>query len=71
MTRKPRKKDERLLNWKLLCHAYAQQSWIQTGAGYLGFFSTMFDFGFHPNTLFNLINVKTAPPVLSADRFDP
>lgn len=54
MTRRPRTKDEHMVTIKLITHAYLQMGVIATAAGFFGYFTTMYYYGFFMGGLFGL-----------------
>ena len=52
MIRRPRSKDIRLVNFKLVWNAYATIGFIETCAAFTSYFVVLNDFGFKFNGLF-------------------
>jgi len=71
MTRKPRKKSDRLVSRKLITHAYMLQGWIATAAGFMGYFVVMYHYGFTMLGTFNMCEYPAYPRPENNSSFNP
>jgi sodium/potassium-transporting ATPase subunit alpha len=71
MTRKPRKKTDRMVSRKLITHAYLIQGWIATAAGFMGYFVVMYHYGFTMEGLFGMCEYPAYPRPQLNSSFNP
>lgn len=71
MTRKARKKTDRLVSRKLITHAYLLQGWIATAAGFMAYFTVMYHYGFTMEGLFGMCEYPAYPRPPNNSPFNP
>ena len=70
MLRKPRSKDVRLVNFKIMLLSYLWFGWVQAFGCFVSYFVVLNDFGFTLSGLFYLNNLKGIIPG-AGDFYDP
>ncbi|CAG9331214.1 unnamed protein product [Blepharisma stoltei] len=72
MKRKPRNAEkDHLMTYQLLFFAYTQTGMIEACAGFMAYFTTLYQFGFKPQTLWYFALADTGTKPSSSDIYDP